>query len=108
MGATKILELVEKDRKAALPMTEEPAEKPSAKLPKGETRRISLQQFREGKRPAEIAQERGLALTTIEAHLVSFISSGELEAKDLEPENKLEVSFKVIEKLQAASMYSTP
>ena len=56
---------------------------------KGATNRITLQLFREGALIAEIATRRGLALTTVESHLASFILTGEVDIKDLVSENKL-------------------
>jgi hypothetical protein len=62
------------------PVTE--TAKPTVKLVKGETRRISLRMFQAGQTIREIAKERGLATTTIEGHLVSFIPTGETRVED--------------------------
>jgi len=40
---------------------------------------ISLQSFKEGKSITEIAKERNLAVSTIEAHLTNFIKTGEIK-----------------------------
>ena len=60
------------------------------KAPKGETHRISLHLYKAGIPIAEIASRRGLALNTVEGHLASFISTGEIDIKELVPEHKIE------------------
>ena len=69
---------------------EEEVVKRSGRLPKGETARVSLQFYKEGKTIAEIAKERNLAHTTIEGHLSEFIITGEVEVHELVPPAKLE------------------
>lgn len=59
------------------------------KKQKGETKRISLTLFQEGKSVAEIARERTLAESTIIGHLLEFIGQG-VEASDLMPAEKLD------------------
>ncbi len=61
----------------------------STKPQKGETNRISLQLYKEGISIADIATQRGLAATTVESHLASFIPTGEIDIKELVPEKKL-------------------
>jgi hypothetical protein len=60
------------------------------KAPKGETHRISLHLYKAGIPVTEIASRRGLALTTVEGHLASFIATGELDIKELVSEDKIE------------------
>jgi len=67
---------------------------------KGETQRISLRLFKQGKTIAEIAKERNLAYTTIEGHLAGFISSGEIDVLDIVTEIKLQ---KILEILDSAA-----
>lgn len=50
---------------------------------KGETYRMTLQLLKEGKNPEEIALERNLAVSTIEAHLVKLISEDMLDIFEL-------------------------
>lgn len=47
--------------------------------PKTESRVISFNLYKEGKAIHEIAKERNLAASTIEGHLASFVSTGEIE-----------------------------
>jgi hypothetical protein len=60
--------------------------------PREDTRRISLNLFREkvGKIIDEIASERALTRQTVEGHLSHFIAEGELDARALLPMEKLE------------------
>jgi DNA-binding NarL/FixJ family response regulator len=67
------------------------------KITKGETRHISLQLFKEGKKIEEIATLRGLTPGTVETHLASFIITGEIETKAIVPETKIDAILKVIE-----------
>jgi PIF1-like helicase/Helix-turn-helix domain/Helicase len=53
------------------------------KLPKGETKRISLEMYKSGKTIDDIARERGLVPGTIEGHLASFILTGEISIAEL-------------------------
>lgn len=46
---------------------------------KQDTRKVSLELFQRGLSTPQIAAERGLAASTIEGHLASFVSKGELE-----------------------------
>lgn len=61
-----------------------------SKAPKGETKFISLQLFKEGKTIAEIAQARGLTTGTVEGHLVNFITTGEVAVNDIVSADKME------------------
>ena len=49
------------------------------KLPKPDTKALSLNLFQSNKTIAEIATERGLATSTIQGHLAHFVELGELE-----------------------------
>jgi len=55
----------------------------------GESKRISLQLFNEGRTPAEIAEIRNFAESTISGHLAEFVLTGELPATRLVTEEKL-------------------
>ena len=66
---------------------EEHARKP--KPEKGQTHRISLNMFLQGKTIEEIAIERSFAVTTIEGHLARFVASGELDIMQILTPEKL-------------------
>ncbi len=85
----------------------DPVEKKKT-LKKGESQKISLQFFKDGLAIPEIAKERGLAIGTIESHLIGFVNSGELNVTDIIPEDKYlelkkimqETSFETITELK--------
>ena len=83
-------------------------EKPAAKTPKGETKRLSLQLFKEGHTIATIAQMRDLAMSTIESHLASFITSGEIAIADLVAEERVAVIMKTIDELRHDTLAANP
>ncbi len=62
----------------------------TAKLLKGESARISLLLFKEGKTIPQIAKERGYAAGTVESHLAKFILTGEIDILELVSTEKLE------------------
>lgn len=70
-----------------------------SKPAKGESHRISLSLFESGKSIEEIAVERGLAMSTIEGHLISFIATGKLPVTALVSEEKIKAIEQVMQKL---------
>ena len=99
MDAASLLHIVEQQKKEAAEVSQELATKSKSegRMPKGHTRTVSLQLFREGKSIAAIAQERGLTPSTIEAHLAEFIATGDVRIQELVPEEKLQAILKAIE-----------
>jgi nucleoside-triphosphatase THEP1 len=75
---------------------EEEAVKRSGRLPKGETARVSLQLYKQGKSIEEIAKERNFAYTTIEGHLSEFITTGEVEVHELISPSRLEAILAIL------------
>ncbi len=75
------------------------AEPPKEKKPKIDTRKITLDLFREGKSAAEIAKIRDYAVSTIEGHLARLVKQGDIAVSDLVEENKLERIKKVLQNL---------
>ena len=59
------------------------------KRPKGETYRITLQLYQEGKSLEEIAKMRDLKIGTIETHLSRWIEDGTIDINDLLEKNHL-------------------
>lgn len=107
VNTTEILELVEQKRTDVIKQ-ETVVEKKTPRLPKGETNRISLQLFKEGKDVTEIATIRELAPSTIESHLVSFVRTGEIDVKELVPEDKIATILRTVEELNLPSPGSAP
>ncbi len=59
------------------------------KDPKGFSQVVTLAFFRDGKSIADIAEERGLAVSTVESHLAQAVSAGELRIDALLPPAKV-------------------
>jgi uncharacterized protein YpbB len=57
-------------------------EKKREKKVKEETKKISYLLFREGKTIQQIAEERGLSVTTIEGHLAYYVGMGEIPVSE--------------------------
>jgi len=70
-----------------------------AKPAKGETQKMSLKLFREGKSIEEIAEVRGMVPGTIEGHLGTFIKTGEVKVEELVTTEKITMIEQVIEHL---------
>jgi hypothetical protein len=79
----KVLELVESSRKAAPAGSQEDGQTAPVKPEKGESSRISLEMFKNGKSVDEISTEREMARSTIEGHLAGFITTGEVDILEL-------------------------
>lgn len=86
--------------------SENVASSEKVKPQKGDSHRLSLSLFTEGKSVKEIAAERNLSPTTIEGHLVSFILTGELDVLELVPDNKVQYMLPVIKKMGVKSSLS--
>jgi uncharacterized protein YpbB len=109
VNTTELLEQVEQKRSEKNKQEQqEIIEKKTSKPPKGESNRLSLELFKEGKSIAEIATIRGLATSTIEGHLVSFIKTGEVDVKELVPEYKIATILQTVEELNLPAPASTP
>ncbi len=93
---TEVLLQQVEDQKKAGTIIEAPVEV-SAKLPKGETKRISLAMFASGETIANIAKARGFVVSTIEGHLAEFIKTGEVKIEDLVPEPVIKTISKAID-----------
>jgi hypothetical protein len=86
-----LLAIVEEQRKNVVtiaPQTEE-EKVVTAKPKKGDTNKITLEMYRQGKTIPEISKERSLAYSTIETHLASFLRTGEVKIEDIVPPYKL-------------------
>jgi uncharacterized protein YpbB len=107
MSATELLQMVEEQKRITESIIVEIVEKISTRPKKGDSQRITLQLFKEGKAISEIAELRKLAVSTIESHLVSFVSTGEIDIKEIVPESKLDMILQAIEKLNPESLTAT-
>ena len=64
-------------------MLETVAIKKKGKAVKGSSQLESLELFKSGKPIEEIAEQRGLAVSTVQGHLAQFVLTGELEPQQL-------------------------
>ncbi|MBD0351238.1 MAG: AAA family ATPase, partial [Flavisolibacter sp.] len=103
LDAVALLQIVEEQRKTGTAAPQETAKKESSKLPKGQTRLLTLELFRQGKRVEEIAAERNLSPITIESHLAACVETGEIEIHELVPESKIDTILKAIEQTEGAA-----
>lgn len=71
-----------------------------------DTYHISLDMFRDGRSMEEIAESRGLGLSTIEGHLARFVASGELRLDQIVPLEKIEIIRKAILKFNDSGALS--
>jgi hypothetical protein len=75
------------------------ARKPGKALP---TKEVSFQMFKQGLSVPEIAKQRGYTQGTIETHLSSFISSGEIDIDKVLKADKKEIILKALENFDPA------
>jgi PIF1-like helicase/Helix-turn-helix domain/Helicase len=76
----------------------------SGKPQKGDSPRITLQLYKEGLSVADIAARRSMALTTVEGHLASFIPTGEIDVRQLVPEQKIAPILSVIREIGGSAL----
>lgn len=67
------------------------------KAEKGETYKITLELFREGKTIDQIAQIRGLSTGTIEGHLARYVESGEVNLEQILTNEKIALIENLLE-----------
>lgn len=73
---------------------------------KGDTQKLTLSLFNEGKSIKEIAIERNLSTTTIEGHLAGFILTGEISVSELVDEEKIQYLVPLIESMTSEKSLS--
>lgn len=103
LSPKQLLEKVEEDTQEFLQKTAEEDAKIKFELvrpTKGESQRISLRMFKEGKPIGQIADERNLSTGTIESHLAYFIPTGEILIQELMDELKLDFIVKTIQSFE--------
>ncbi len=66
------------------------------KKQKGDSQRVTLDLFKEGKTIERIATLRNLAVSTIEGHLAEFVATGEINVLKILAPQKLDIILKVI------------
>lgn len=81
-----------------------PKKESKEKLPKADTKELSLQLFKEGKTIQEIASERKMVAGTIEGHLAHYVARQEISAKDILGNSKLDKILAAIRELKTLQM----
>jgi len=82
----------------------EPAKEPPVKKPKKETKKTSLDLFKDGNTIEEIAKKRELVVPTIEKHLAHYIGTGELKIEDLLTDSKIKLITDIINEKKTKSL----
>jgi len=83
--------------------TRKKAEK-KEKEPKADTKDLSLQLHKAGMSIAEIAKERKLVISTVEAHLAHFVARQEIDASGLMDKRKLKKILSTIRELKTMQL----
>lgn len=100
----RLLDNLDEDRKQRTPPASATEQEASAKPQKGDTHRTSLRLYKEGIPINEIAAQRGLTATTVESHLASFIPTGEIDIKELVPEEKIPPILSAIREIGGSAL----
>lgn len=93
----KIYTSVPKYKRIVLFNTNQSKEVKSTKKQKGETQRITLELWKEGKTIMEIARERNLVIGTIKSHMSKWIKEGKVDIEKLMDIEKVKTAWKCIE-----------
>lgn len=101
LAVTGKLDFTEKKTKSAKSKT---AAVKKEKVPKADTKELSLALHKEGKTIAEIAVERKMVIGTIEGHLAHYVAKQEISAKDIIGSRKLDKILGAIRELKTLQM----
>lgn len=75
-----------------------------AKVPKEDTKEVTLALFKDGKNVTQIAAERKMSTGTIEGHLAYFVARQEVKATELVPAKRLDEITATIAKLKSIKL----
>ncbi|MGV3545623.1 MAG: helix-turn-helix domain-containing protein [Pedobacter sp.] len=95
---------LEQHRDEFRPRPRAAAKEKKEKVPKVDTKEVTLALFNEGKTPTEIAAERKMTKGTIEGHLAHYIARQELSADKVIAKHKLEILLKTIRDLKSIKL----
>ena len=107
-AAGELLQQVEEQKKAQQKQVEVKQDVSGKQTMKGVTNRITLQLFKEGHSPRDIASKRCLTLSTIESHLISFIATGEIKVDELVNVAKIDIILNELAALSPEEKSITP
>lgn len=99
-----VLQLADSKKRESLATLPPPPRLPKARV--GESKQMTMDLFKKGKSIATIAEERGLAVGTIESHLIDFVKTGQLSVFELVPVEKVEKILPLVQK--AENFSATP
>ena len=90
MFSDELLDIIN-DYKGEYNITTADEEKPviSIKIPKKDSKKVTFELWKSGKKIEEIVEERGFVTSTIEGHLAHYIGLGELPVDEFLEESKL-------------------
>lgn len=74
------------------------------KVPKEDTKEVTLRLLNQGKTPAEVAQERKMTVGTVEAHIAHYVAKQELDPKLFVPGKKLDAMLTAINELKSIKL----
>jgi len=80
------------------------AQEMSNKETRANTKQISYDLFQKGKTIKEIAEERSLAITTIEGHLAHYVAKGLIDVSRFVDESKVKQVIKASKKLETTNL----
>jgi uncharacterized protein YpbB len=76
----------------------------TAKSEKGSSQKISFELYKQGNNIETIAQQRDMAVTTIEGHLAQFVESGDIDVFDFVTAQKVAKIEEIIEQLDSQKL----
>lgn len=105
LDVASLLSIVAKEKKEQYQQADIKHEEqlPAQQKTVGNSKLLSFTMYREGHSIESIAAARAMAKSTIEGHLISFISSGELAVSELVSPNHLSLILEKIKELNAAT-----
>lgn len=96
------------ERVSSKEVTQKEAEQEGKKkAQKGDSQKLTLALFKEGKAIKEIAEERNLSINTVESHLVTFILTGEVSAAQLISQDRIDMLLPLLEVIPSETSLST-
>ncbi len=81
-----------------------PKKKEKGNTPKVDTKKISFDLFKEGKKILDIAEERNITVTTVENHIAHYIGIGELDISLFITDDKLSKICAYFDKAESRSL----
>lgn len=90
-GIETSLQLDDKPEEPKVKKEKKPKKPKEPKVIKPSTKSVTMELFKEKLSPVEIAQQRGLTVSTIYSHLCHYVRTREISASDLLPEELIKI-----------------